>query len=126
MGRATVHVAVVDDEESMRKALLRLFRLADYRAEAFESAADFLASLSERRPDCIVLDLQMSEMTGLELLEHMSRMTNPPPVIVISADDAQRTQDECRTLGTKHYLRKPIDCATLLASVRDILGVAPD
>lgn len=121
MDRATVRIAIVDDEESIRKALTRLFRFADYGAEAFESAADFLASLSERPADCVVLDLQMQGMTGLELLEHLSRLPTPPPVIVVTADDTQRTQDECKALGTRYYLRKPVDCATLLASVRDVL-----
>ena len=124
MDGATVRIAIVDDEESIRKALTRLFRFADYRAEAFVSAADFLASLSERTPDCVVVDLQMPGMTGLELLKHLSRLPTPPPVIVITADDAQRTRDECKALGTKHYLRKPVDSAALLASVRDVLGSA--
>lgn len=124
MNRA-VRIAIVDDEESVRKALTRLFRFADYGAEGFVSATDFLTSLSERTPDCVVLDLQMPGMTGLELLKLISKMPTPPPVIVITADDAKRTQDECKALGTKHYLRKPVDCATLLASVRDVLGT-PD
>ena len=121
---ATVRIAIVDDEESVRRALTRLFRFADYSAEAFASAADFLASLSDGAPDCVVLDLQMPEMTGLELLQYISKLPKPPPVIVITADDSQRTQDDCNALGTKRYLRKPVDSAALLASVRDVVGNA--
>ncbi len=126
MGKRAVHIAIVDDEDSVRKALLRLFRLAKYRAEAFASGGDFLESLSRRIPDCVVLDIQMPGMAGLELLEHLSRMAYPPPVIVITADPTQRTRDECRALGTKHYLRKPVESAILLGFVRETVGCSPE
>src|SRR4051812_33233825 len=58
-------VAIVDDEESVRRALVRLFDSANYEAEAFPSARDFLRALEDRSFDCLVLDLQMPDMTGL-------------------------------------------------------------
>ena len=76
-------IAIVDDEVSICRALLRLLRVANYRAESFNSPILFLESLAERVPDCVVLDLQMPMMTGVELQEHLQRLADPPPVIVI-------------------------------------------
>jgi FixJ family two-component response regulator len=117
-------VAIVDDEESIRKALLRLFRLARYRAQAFDSASDLLMSLSVRTPRCVVLDLQLPGMTGVQLLERFAELDDPPPVVVITSNDEQRVQDQCLALGTKRYFRKPIDCDALLDAVRDIVTTA--
>lgn len=123
MDRNEVLVAIVDDEESIRKALLRLFRLSSYRAEAFSSASDFLDSLSEQIPDCVILDLQMPGMTGVDLLRQIQHWKRPLPIIVITAHDAQSTHDECRLLGIRHYLRKPIDGKVLLEHVRNAVGI---
>jgi FixJ family two-component response regulator len=117
-------VAIVDDEESIRKALLRLFRLNSFRAEAFSSAADFLKSLSDRTPDCIVLDLHMPRMTGIELLRHLAGLERPPPVIVVTAHDEPHVRAESLRLGTRHYLLKPIDSDRLLESVRDVVRMS--
>jgi FixJ family two-component response regulator len=124
MIRSEALVAIVDDEESIRKALLRLFRLNSFRAEAFSSAADLLDSLSDRTPDCIVLDLHMPRMTGVELLRRLGTLERPPPVIVITAHDEPHVRDECRRLGTRHYLLKPIDSNRLLDSVRDVVQMS--
>lgn len=112
-------VAIVDDEEPIRKALLRLFRLANFRTEAFDSATALLQSLTSRTPDCVVLDLRLPDMSGLELLRRFSELDDPPPVVVITADDRQRTQEECLGLGVRHYLHKPIESDTLIKSVMD-------
>ena len=115
-------VAIVDDEESIRRALVRLFRLAHYRTQAFDSASKFLTSLAVRKPNCVVLDLQLPGITGVELLERFAELENPPPVVVITSNDEQRMEARCLALGTKRYLRKPIDCDALLDAVRDIVA----
>jgi FixJ family two-component response regulator len=124
MDRGAALVAIVDDEESIRRALLRLFRLNGFRTEAFRSAADFLDSLSDRTPNCLVLDLHMPGMTGVELLRRLRQIARPPPVIVITAHDTPHLHDECRRLGTKHYLHKPLDSNKLLQNVRDVLDAS--
>lgn len=115
-------VAVVDDDPSICRALLRLLKAANYRAQAFHSAAEFLASLDQQTPDCVVLDLQMPVMTGIELQELLQRVTNRPPVIVITAHDGPGARDRCLALGATHYLRKPIHGDTLIDSVRETIG----
>jgi FixJ family two-component response regulator len=117
-------VAVVDDEASIRKALVRLLRLSDFDTVDFDSAVDFLASLDEQKVDCVILDLHMPRMTGIELLRRFVELEDAPPVIVVTANDEPRTRDECVALGAKNYLPKPIDRAALMASVRSAIGLA--
>jgi two-component system response regulator FixJ len=119
----SARVAIIDDEESIRRALLRLFRFANYEAEAFASASAFLESYDEgRRPDCIVLDLKMPGMSGLDLLRHLAALGNAPPVIVITADGGDCVEDECMRLGSKRYFQKPVDGRALIESVRGVIG----
>lgn len=118
-------VAIVDDEESIRTALQRLFRLTRFRAEVFSSCTEFLEFSSENEPDCVVIDMRMPGMTGLELVRHLSGREHPPPMIVITGDTELRTKDECMALGTKYFFTKPFDGKVLLDSVGAIVGVAP-
>ncbi|HET7608639.1 MAG TPA: response regulator [Gammaproteobacteria bacterium] len=110
-------IAIVDDEVSICRALLRLLRVTDYRAEAFNSPILFLESLAKRVPDCVVLDLQMPMMTGVELQEHLARLADPPPVIIITAHDEPKTRERCLALGAVRYLRKPIEGEMLIDSI---------
>jgi FixJ family two-component response regulator len=110
-------IAIVDDEVSICRALLRLLRVADYRAEAFNSPILFLESLAERVPDCVVLDLQMPMMTGVEVQEHLARVADPPPVIIITAHDEPKTRERCLALGAARYLRKPIEGELLIDAI---------
>lgn len=119
----SARVAIIDDEESIRRALLRLFRFTSYEAEAFASASDFLESYEKgHRPDCIVLDLKMPGMSGLDLLRHLATVSDAPPVIVITADSGDDVQNECRRLGTKRCFLKPFDGKALIESVRGVVG----
>lgn len=117
MSDRKLRVAVVDDEESIRRALLRLLRAADYDAEAFDSAVGFLRSLGKRTPDCVILDLQMPQMTGMELQQRLLELARRPAVIVITAHDEPGTRERCFELGAADYFCKPVDCAALLASI---------
>src|SRR5215510_12377401 len=110
-------IAIVDDEVSICRALLRLLRVANYRAESFNSPILFLESLAKHVPDCVVLDLQMPMMTGVELQEHLLRLANPPPVIIITAHDEPKTRERCLALGAIRYLRKPIEGEILIDSI---------
>ena len=110
-------IAIVDDEVSICRALLRLLRVANYRAESFNSPILFLESLAEHVPDCVVLDLQMPLMTGVELQEHLRRLADPPPVIIITAHDEPKTRERCLALGAVRYLKKPIEGDVLMCSI---------
>lgn len=115
-------IAIVEDDARIRTALLRLFRFAHYRAQAFCSADALLGSLSKRMPSCVVLDLHLPGMSGLELLRRLAKLDPFPPVVVITAHDDERVETACRALGSKRYFRKPIDCDKLLDAVHELVA----
>ena len=125
MVQQILHVAVVDDDASVRRALARLLRSSNMRAETFESGGDFLAWLVNHvPPDCAVIDLQMPEMTGLEILDVLARLGRKLPVIVITAHEWSGVRRECLDAGAVAYLRKPIDGTLLLAAITTAVGEA--
>jgi FixJ family two-component response regulator len=126
MSRAAPLIAVVDDEASICRALARLLRSAYYRAETFRSGDEFLASLHKDVPNCLVLDLHMPAMTGVQLQEELRRLGKNLPVIVITAHDEPGARDRCLALGASYYLRKPVQCDTLLSSIRSLVGAQAD
>jgi FixJ family two-component response regulator len=112
-----LRVAVVDDEASVRTSLRRLLSAFDLNAETFASGQEFLDSLPERSPDCLVLDLQMPGLSGLEVQRRLAADGVRVPTIIITADDAPETRERCLSAGTAAYLCKPFDDRTLLAMV---------
>jgi FixJ family two-component response regulator len=116
-------VAIVDDDDSLRNALTRLLRSASYAVEPFASATELWGSLSTTpMPSCIILDLQLPGMTGVELLQRFAQLVDPPAVLVITANDEARVREQCIALGAMRYFRKPIDCDALLEAVRETVG----
>lgn len=114
-------VAVVDDDESVRCALLRLLRMLGYGAEGFASAAEFLGALATLHPDCLIVDLKMPNMSGLELQQRLVALGDDLPVIVITAYDEPAMRERCLDAGIRHYLRKPIEIDGLLAAIEEVL-----
>jgi FixJ family two-component response regulator len=117
MSEPTPFVAIVEDEEPIRKALHRLLRAANIKAECFASGAAFLESLATRRPDCLVLDLHMPGMTGLQLLQRLQDSGEHLPTVVITAYDEPETRAHCLDAGAAAYLRKPLDDRLLLEAI---------
>ena len=119
-------IAVIDDDESVRKALIRLLRSANLAGLAFPSARAFLEVFTDLPIDCIVLDLQMPDMTGLELQRHL-RVHHPNlrmPVIVITAHDEPGSRERCIAAGASAYLRKPVESSVLLAVINEVTAAA--
>ena len=117
-------VAVVDDEESVRRALLRLLRAANMDAEAFPSGEAFLNSLDKFRPDCVVLDLQMPGLTGRDVQRRLISMQINLPVILITAHDDIVTQQQSLSDGAANYLRKPLRGDVLVRSIHESIARA--
>jgi len=115
-------VAVVDDEESVRKALIRLLRAANMDAEAFASGEAFLNSLDKFRPDCVVLDLQMPGLTGRDVQKRLINMQINLPVILITAHDDVVTQQQSLSDGAANYLRKPLRGDVLVRSINESIA----
>jgi FixJ family two-component response regulator len=115
-------VSVVEDDRFFRDSMARLMRSLGYAAEVFPSAADFLAS--PRLPDtaCLIADVHMPTMTGIELYRHLTNAGYAIPTILVTAypNDADRA---CALNdGIMCYLRKPIDEQKLMQCLRTALG----
>ena len=119
-------VAVVDDDESVRKALQRLLHASDLDADTFASAEDFLASLPHAPlPDCLVLDLQMPGTSGLDLQRQLVRTGPQVPTVVITGHDEPGMEARCLAAGARAYLRKPLEAGKLLAAIQAAIDPAP-
>jgi len=119
-------VAVIDDDESVRTALVRLFRSVDFEAIPFASARAFLNEFSDLTIDCVVLDLQMPEMTGLDLQRYL-RLVYPTlslPVVIITAHDEPGTCESCLAAGVAAYMRKPVESTLLVDEISRLVGAA--
>jgi len=117
MAESAPFIAIVDDEEPIRKALRRLLRSANLESESFASGPAFLDSLASRRPDCLILDLHMPGMTGLHVLQRLQQAGVQLPTIVITAYDEPETRGHCLAAGAAAYLRKPLEGTLLLDAV---------
>jgi FixJ family two-component response regulator len=111
------YIAIVDDEEPVRKALKRLLRASGLEAESYASGKDFLDANAQRRPDCVVLDLHMPGMSGLEVLRELRAQHSALPAVMITAYDEPATREQCLAAGAAAYLRKPLDERLLLNAI---------
>ncbi len=110
-------VAVVDDEAPVRTALGRLLRLADYAVVGFASGEEFLASLGARRPDCVLLDIHMPGLTGLQVHQRLREAGTRLPVVFITASDRAELLQEGFDLADASVLRKPFSGDEMLLAV---------
>ena len=124
MAGASPWIAVVDDDPSVLKALRRLLRTRDFQVRTYESARAFLATLPDQLPACLVLDLQMPEMSGLELHQHLTLKGINIPTIIITAHDDSELRRRCESVGTAAYLLKPLNDTPLFAAIAKALAGA--
>jgi FixJ family two-component response regulator len=111
------HVAVVDDQEPIRKALMRLMRSAGLSVETFGSGPEFLQSLDTRLPDCVVLDLHMPQMNGFNVQAHLARKCAALPVIIVTGHDLPNARERAIAGGATAFLRKPVHDRSLLDAI---------
>jgi FixJ family two-component response regulator len=111
-------ISIVDDDESIREALESLVKSMGHRAEAFATAEEFLNS--DRRQDtaCLVLDVRMPGMSGLELQRQLAAANGPIPIIFITAHDDEQARAQALKAGAVDFLRKPFSEEALLNGVR--------
>lgn len=112
-----LHVHIVDDDESVRKGLLRLMRSAGIESHAYETPERFLAEVHNEGHACILMDITMPGMNGLELGARLREKGITLPVIAISARDDDDTRHLARDLGVRFFLRKPVDDQALLDAI---------
>jgi FixJ family two-component response regulator len=117
-------ISIVDDDLSIRRSTRRLLRSAGFRAEAFASAEEFLISGLAEKTACVVLDLRMPGMNGLELQRRLAESSNPASVVFLTARMSNFSADEKRRAsrsGRVQFLQKPASKEVLLLAVRRAL-----
>jgi two-component system response regulator FixJ len=115
-------VHVIDDDEAMRESLAFLLKSAKVGAVTYESAKVFLDKLADVKSGCIVTDVRMPDMSGLDLLKRLRELNNAMPVIVITGHGDVPLAVEAMKHGASEFLEKPFDDDVLLAAVRTALS----
>ena len=126
MGSPRPLVAFVDDDESMRRAVARLFRSTPYDTATFDCARGFIESLWSKVPQCVILDLHMRDLTGFELQQRLADMGYRFPYIVVTAQNEPGSRERCLAAGARFYLRKPVEAEDLVSAVAAVLDHAVD
>ena len=112
-----VAIYILDDDEAVRCGFARLVRSAGLESRAYATASQFLSEVSNDGRACILLDITMPGMTGMQVQEQLNQMGITLPVITVSARDDENTRAYARSLGAKMFLRKPVDDQALLDAI---------
>jgi FixJ family two-component response regulator len=115
-------VAIVDDDESIRNATRDLLRAAGFSTATFEDAESFLGSASRASASCVVADIRMPGMTGLELYQTLVASGDGIPTVIITAHPEDATRSRAREAGITCYLSKPFVPDELVECVREALA----
>lgn len=121
MGNAQACVSVIDDDALVLRSLGRLLQSAGYAVQTFSSAEDFLVYPDGGAPGCIVIDLSMPGLNGLQLQQALSAKANRRPLVFISGQASVASSVGAMKAGAVDFLTKPIDATTLLGAVRSAI-----
>ena len=119
-GRSTV--AIVEDDQSYRHALERLLRASGFEAHSFASAEEFLGSAVPESHSCLILDIRLPGISGLELFGHLTASGHALPAIFITALDEDSVRQRVSLIHNSVYLRKPVVGAVLLEAIRSLIS----
>jgi two-component system, LuxR family, response regulator FixJ len=117
--QAVIHL--IDDDEALRESVAFLLRAADFEVKGFSSAQAFLASLPDSSLSCVITDVRMPDMSGIELIRRLKDLKVDVPVIVITGHGDVALAVEAMKLGATDFFEKPFNDDLLLASVRGAL-----
>ncbi len=119
-------VTIVDDDVSVRRSTRRLLHSAGLRAEAFASADEFLMSGLVEATACLILDLRMPGLNGLQLQRRLAEASNLVPIIFLSAHSSPDDERQALQAGAVQFLQKPVSKDALLLAIRNALKAPPD
>jgi two-component system response regulator FixJ len=114
-------VAIVDDDPSVRQSTCRLIRSFGHRAEGFASGTEFLRSELAAQTDCLLLDVRMPDMDGLEVQRLLSERGARIPILFITGRASEQEEQRARAAGAAAFLRKPVSQASLRQALDDVL-----
>jgi FixJ family two-component response regulator len=115
-------VAIVEDDESYRLAMQRLLKSEGFSVQSFQSAEDFLNSGCQQETGCLIADIRMPGMSGLDLQAKLNEDHCPIPIIFVTAHGDEKMRLQAMRGGAVKFLAKPFDAAILLEGVRAALG----
>ncbi len=118
-------ISIIDDDASIRGALQRFLRALGYLAHAFASAEDFLRSPQVADNSCLILDVRMPEMSGLELQKQLQIQGTQVPIIFITSVQDQSIRTQALNAGAVCVLTKPFEIRTLIKHLEDALKRRP-
>lgn len=121
MGNTSTWIAVIDDEEGIRRSLLRLLRSAGLEAHAFVSGKVFLGSLQSRQPACVLLDLHMLDMSGFAVIAQLAQIAPELPVVILTGQEVSEKQRNADLAHALAILQKPVDDQELFATITSAL-----
>lgn len=113
----TVVVVVVDDDEPLRKALASMLRASGFRVITFASAEEFLASFERRTASCLILDVRLPRMSGVELQRHLAEIGESIPIVFVTAHGDDNLRNMLLNSGASSFLAKPVRREALLAAI---------
>jgi FixJ family two-component response regulator len=116
-------VSIVDDDISVRRSTRRLLRCCGLRAEVFSSAEDFLQSGLAAETTCLLLDVRMPKMDGLELQRRLGDIRQLIPIIFLSARASEEEERRALRAGAASFLRKPVSKEALLRAISAVLEI---
>jgi FixJ family two-component response regulator len=118
-GAPVIHI--VDDDESFRMAICRLLKVSGYEVADYESAASFLRTVADAKPGCLVLDVQMPSIGGLELQDKLAKLSHNWPIIFMTGHGDIPTSVRAIKAGAEDFLSKPVSKKTLLEAIQRAL-----
>jgi FixJ family two-component response regulator len=118
MGVQARTVAVIDDDLPVLESLVNLLASSGYKAEPYSSAEQFLGADGLSRTSCIITDVEMQQVSGLDLLNHVMRGNSPVPVVIITGKPSENSETFYLERGAVAFFRKPVDGDALV----DLLG----
>jgi len=120
LGDPPLSVAVVEDDPSMRKSIERLLNAHGYHTVAYDSAEAFLAGQPLTPIDCLVLDIQLQGMSGLQLQHQLFKSGSNLPIVFITAVDDAALEAQATEAGCVAYLHKPFPAEHLLSAIEQV------
>ena len=120
--RQCLRIAILDDDPSVRTAISRLVSASGMASGAFANCMELFNAIPVFDPDCIILDLYMPGLDGLEVLNYLRKTGLKTPVIMITAQDDPTLRDTCLNAGASAFLRKPLQATDLLATIAQTTG----
>ncbi|MGA2050926.1 MAG: response regulator [Terracidiphilus sp.] len=116
-------ISIVDDDESIRRTTMLLIESFGFQAAVFESAENFLKSDNLKKASCLIVDLQMPGMDGLQLQSHLAALGNSIPIIFITAHESQESRRRALQAGAVAFLGKPFSEEQLLQTIHSALRI---